>query len=153
MCAKRWEWREDVIEQMTMQLLLHMMWSWMRCKQDDAVDALGAVDVFELMMVCCFRWWWCFVSDDFERMRCWWMEIMRCCLIDRSVDGFCQGWMLTCAGSERCMVVWMISGMERMMTCKGTDRDMMEQNLACDGTGADMTRNRTLHDKEQNLAR
>ena len=30
--------------------------------------------VFDLMMVCCFRWWWwCFVSDDFERMRCRWM--------------------------------------------------------------------------------
>ena len=32
-----------------------LMWSWMRCKEDDVVDALGAVDVCELMMVCCFR--------------------------------------------------------------------------------------------------
>ena len=70
---KRWERREDVIEQMTMQLLLDMMWSWMRCNEDDAVDALGAVEVFELMMVCCFRWW--FVSDDFERMRWRWWDV------------------------------------------------------------------------------
>ena len=155
---KRWERREDVIEQMRMQLLLHLIWSWKRCKEDYVVDALGAVDVFELMMVCCFRWL-SFVSDDFETMRCRWMEMVRCCLIDSSVDGFCQGWMLTCAGSEGCMVVWMITwvGTNRDMLSvvawyDGTDDDMQRNGSWHDGTEPCTTRNRTLHVKEPNLA-